>query len=215
MSNKTTFTTLLLLIAIAIDLTYCYSALEDSRLISEYRKQLRDTSKYAKVARTLVHDADWASVGTISTDNNTLDYPTVNVISTDDNDINGKSTGRIHFLLTDLDFTGKDWKHDNKVSFLYTENQTGKCKARGVDPMEPTCARTLITGKVVEMDKNSNEYVNALTAFKQRHPSATKWMKTHTFYICELNIRNIYVLNFYGGPHNVPVEAYYSAVLNY
>lgn len=32
----------------------------------------------------------------------------------------------------------------------------------------------------------------------------------HHFYLCELNIRNIFVLDFYGGPHQVNASDYYA-----
>jgi len=187
-----------------------YSVLEDTRIIAEYKRHLREKN-HVKIARTLVHQANWASVGTISTNPTILGYPMVNIISIDDNTIEGRSSGRIHFLLTDLDFTGPDWKHENKVTFLFTDEQNKKCKQRNEDPMEPTCARAMISGKIKQMDKNSKEYPDALAAFTKRHPAATKWINAHSFYLCELQIENIFVLDFYGGPHDVSASDYYNA----
>lgn len=190
-----------------------YSALEDARIIAEYKLHLRNTD-HAQVARKLVHQANWASVGSISTNEKITDYPMVNIISIDDSDLDGTSTGRIHFLLTDLDFTGPDWQHINKVTFLFTDDQNLNCKKRGEDPMEPTCARTMISGKVEKLDTNSVNYKNWLEAFKSRHPAAKNWLKAHNFYLCELKIENIFVLDYYGGPHDVAVKDYYNAKPN-
>ncbi|XP_011181846.2 protein CREG1 [Zeugodacus cucurbitae] len=198
-----------------ISLNYCaaYSALEDARIIAEYKRYLR-TTNHAAVARTLVHKTNWASVGSISTNDKITDYPMVNIISVDDSALDGSSTGRIHFLLTDLDFTGPDWKHVNKVTFLFSDDQTLNCKNHGQDPMEPTCARTIISGKVKELDKKDKDYNDWLQAFTVRHPAAKKWIKAHSFYLCELEIENIFVLDFYGGPHNIAVKDYYNAKPN-
>lgn len=32
----------------------------------------------------------------------------------------------------------------------------------------------------------------------------------HNFYLCELDIKNIFVLDFYGGPHQVNASDYYA-----
>ncbi|XP_017480669.1 PREDICTED: protein CREG1 [Rhagoletis zephyria] len=200
----------LLLLAL-LSFEYCtgYSAHEDALIIAEYKRHFRSTD-HALVARNLVHQASWASVGSISTNEKITNYPMVNVISVDDSALNGKSTGRIHFLLTDLDFTGPDWQNNNKVTFLFTDEQNLNCKKRREDPMEPTCARTIISGKVRELDSKNVDYNDWIEAFKSRHPAARNWLKAHNFYLCELEIENIFVLDYYGGPHDVSVEDYYN-----
>ncbi|XP_023301314.2 protein CREG1 [Lucilia cuprina] len=214
----------LLLIGVYLEFATCYSAYQDALIIREYKRQLRRNATlsapdldHVKIARNLVHQANWASVGTISTHSAVKDYPMVNIISINDNDAFGQSTGRIRFLLTDLDFTGPDWQHNNKATFLFTDEQLMHCSKRPwpdnnspIDPMEPTCARAIISGQVVKMDKSSNDYDGALVAFVERHPAAKNWLKAHSFYLCELNITNIFVLDYYGGPHTVNITDYYN-----
>ncbi|KAH8382156.1 hypothetical protein KR009_002083, partial [Drosophila setifemur] len=185
-----------------------YSTREDARAIQEFKRL--QALNHAKIARQLVHQANWASVGSISTNELVEGYPMVNIISIDDSDVNGNSTGRIRFLLTDLDFTGPDWQKNNKVTVLFTDEQTLNCKNAGKDPMEPTCARTVISGQVKKMDKSDASYKAALEAFEKRHPASLKWIITHSFYLCELDISNIFVLDFYGGPHKVSASDYYA-----
>ncbi|XP_030370511.1 protein CREG1 [Scaptodrosophila lebanonensis] len=206
--------TLLLIFAFisaAVTSTYGYSALQDARIIAQFRRD--QELNHAKIARQLVHQANWASVGSISTNAIVENYPMVNIISVDDNDASGKSTGKIHFLLTDLDFTGPDWQRNNKVTFLFTDEQTLNCKNNNKDPMEPTCARIMISGQVRKISTSAADYKNALATFEKRHPAAINWMKAHHFYLCELDIQNIFVLDFYGGPHNVKSADYYSVQL--
>lgn len=165
---------------------------------------------HAKVARELVHKSDWAAVGTISVDSKIPGFPMVNVISIADNE-----NGTIYFMLVDLDFTGQDWHKNNNVTFLFTQDVNGDCRNKKRDPMEPTCARAMISGKVDPVDENKRpeEHKKNLALFVKKHPAARKWIESHNFYLCKLDIENIYVLDFYGGPNDVSVKDYYNVVL--
>lgn len=160
-----TIAVFLLLTGVYFEFGTTYSASEDARIIKEYKRQLRLNAtrsdpnlNHAQIARKLVHQANWASVGTISVNSVIKDYPMVNIIAIDDNDALGKSTGRIRFLLTDLDFTGPDWQHNNKATFLFSDEQLMHCSRRPwpdnnrpIDPMEPTCARVIISGQIIKV----------------------------------------------------------------
>uniref|UniRef100_T1PLY7 Pyridoxamine 5'-phosphate oxidase n=1 Tax=Musca domestica TaxID=7370 RepID=T1PLY7_MUSDO len=213
-----------ILVALYCNLSHGYSALEDARIIAEYKRSLKSSGEpkeldHAAIARKLVHQTDWASVGTISSNPAVKGFPMVNIISINDNDVHQKSTGRIRFLLTDLDFTGIDWQVSNKTTFLFTDEQRLHCSrptgwnVQPIDPMEPTCARVMISGQVKKMDKNAKDYDPALVSFVERHPAAKNWLKAHAFYLCELEIENIFVLDYYGGPHTVKPDDYYNVQL--
>lgn len=58
---------------------------------------------------------------------------------------------------------------------------------------------------------DSDEFKFANRSFISRHPAATNWIATHTFYLCKLDIEQIVVLDWYGGPHYVSTEDYYGA----
>lgn len=58
---------------------------------------------------------------------------------------------------------------------------------------------------------NSDEFKFANRSFISRHPAATNWIHTHSFYLCKLEIVQIVVLDWYGGPHYVSNEDYYNA----
>lgn len=198
----------LILALLSLDPSSGYSPREDERIIREYKRE--QELNHAKIARDLVHRANWAAVGSLSTNERVKGYPMVNIISIDDSDANNRSTGRIRFLLTDLDFTGPDWQKDNKVTLLFSDEQTLRCKEGGKDPMEPTCARSMISGQVKKMDPSDKSYQPSLDAYVRRHPAAINWVKAHNFYLCELEISNIFVLDFYGGPHKVSASDYYA-----
>lgn len=102
--------------------------------------------EYAQMARYLVHRSDWTSMGT-----NSLQFPgfpMVNIISIADSPKHEKSTGNIYFYLTDLDYTGKDLKKDNKLTIMLSQDQDLSCTKASMDSMEPTCARIMVTGSI-------------------------------------------------------------------
>lgn len=163
----------------------------------------------AHVARTLVHKANWTAMGTISTADKIVSYPMVNVVSMADSPLNGVSTGHIYYMLTDLDFTAKDLHRDQRLTALFTEDQDLSCTQNGVDSMEPTCARVIISGRNRILNVNSDEHKFADEAFTSRHPASIEWRRQHNFYLCTLDVEHIVLLDFYGGPKFVTPEEYY------
>jgi len=170
-----------------------------------------DHTNYAAVARYVIHKSEWASMGTISTLKSINGFPMVNIISVADSGRDEPSTGHIYFYLTNLDYTGQDLMKNNKLTVMFSNDQDLACSKNGVDPMEPTCARIMISGSAVELDVKSEEFQFANRSFISRHPAATHWIQTHSFYLCKLDILQIVVLDWYGGPHYVTAEDYYSA----
>lgn len=168
-------------------------------------------NEYAKIARYVVHKSNWTSMGTISTEPRLLNFPMVNVISVADSALNAPSTGHIYFMLTDLDFTGRDLAVNNKLTALFTEDQDLSCTTNHTDTMEPICARVIFVGRMQKLLANTDEYKFADQAFTDRHPASINWRHTHSFYLCKFDIEHIAVLDFYGGPHYVSITDYYNA----
>lgn len=176
--------------------------------LTEPRPSYRE---YAKMARYLVHKSNWTSMGTISTIPNFTGYPMVNIKSIADSANNAPSTGRIIFLLTDMDFTGKDLAVNNKLTAMFTEDQDLACTSKNVDTMEPTCARAIFIGKLKRLTPGTAEHTEADQWFTNRHPASILWRQTHTFYFCQLDIQHITIIDFYGGAHTVTPDDYYAA----
>ncbi|XP_054726578.1 protein CREG1-like [Anastrepha obliqua] len=167
----------------------------------------------AVLARQLVHQSNWAAVGSISHNEKITDFPMVNILAVDDSALNGSSTGRIHFLLADFEFTGADLLHNNKITLFFSEEQTGSCNRRGVNPMEPACPRIMISGRNKKLDPKSPEYNDYMEAFNKRHKHSNIWVEAHHFYLNELDIENIFIVAYQGGPRTISAEEYYSAHL--
>lgn len=167
--------------------------------------------EYAKMARYLVHKSNWTSMGTISSASSIQGYPMVNVKSIADSAWNGPSTGHIYFLLTDLDFTGKDVTVTNKVTVLFSEDQDLACTSKNKDTQEPTCARAIFTGSVERLTKGTDEYKRASEYYTNRHPASLNWPIGHGWHYHKLNIEQIIIIDFYGGAKYVSADDYYKA----
>ncbi|XP_055585169.1 protein CREG1, partial [Uranotaenia lowii] len=168
-------------------------------------------TEYAKMARYLVHKAEWVSMGSLSTVEAIKGYPMVNVIAAADSARGAKSTGTLYFYLTMLDYTAQDLAKDNRLTVLLSMDQDLECSKQGIDPMEPTCARIMISGQAVKLEEGTAEFQFGKDAMFSRHPQAKHWLDTHNFFLCKLEIVQIAVLDYYGGPHYVTLEEYMNA----
>lgn len=61
-----------------------------------------------------------------------------------------------------------------------------------------------------QLKNGTDEYAFGAAAFLDRHPAVTSWLRTHSFYLCKLDIQSVVVLDWYGGPHVVPVDEYFN-----
>jgi hypothetical protein len=75
-------------------------------------------------------------MGTISTLPTLNGFPMVNVISVADSAKNEKSTGKIFFYLTMLDFTAQDLSKSNKLTALFSMDQTLYCQRWGLNKLK-------------------------------------------------------------------------------
>jgi hypothetical protein len=138
----------------------------------------------------------------------------VNVIAMADSVKGGKSTGIIYFYLVMLDFTAQDLSKKNQLTAMFSLDQSLYCTQRNIDPMEPTCARIMITGEALRVVKGTAEFDFAAQAMTSHHPASAHWIDAHDFFLCKLNISQIAVLDWYGGPHFVSNDDYYKASLD-
>lgn len=60
------------------------------------------------------------------------------------------------------------------------------------------------------MRNGTSDYDIGRSAFLSRHPAANNWLKKNTMELCELDIQQILVIDFYGGSKNVSVKDYYN-----
>lgn len=122
-------------------------------------------------------------MGTISTLPQLSGFPMVNVISVADSAKDETSTGKIFFYLTMLDFTAQDLSKSNKLTALFSMDQTLYCSKSNIDPMEPTCARIMISGNIEKVPKGTEEYKFGTKAMLSRHPASPHWIHSKVLLI--------------------------------
>ncbi|XVE83890.1 hypothetical protein DITRI_Ditri16bG0124600 [Diplodiscus trichospermus] len=170
------------------------------RLLAPSKPDRDDAAAYA---RWLVSQNSWGILNTISID---LDgAPFGNVVSFSDG-VPDKSTGIPYFYLTTLDPTARNALKDHRSSFAISEYPLGTCG--NADPESPVCAKITLTGKLVLLDANSKEAEFAQTALFTKHPEMKDWPKDHNFQIFKMEIEDIFMINWFGGPKPLTVDQY-------
>lgn len=167
----------------------------------------------ALMARYIVNQADWVSVATISTRKEMETYPAVTLVSYSDGEL-GSGSGIPYLYLTPLDFTAQDLAKDNRASLMMTLAQGNYCKSKQWDPMDPRCARILLSGKIKALRNDTAELDVAKRVFFDRHPKLVNMPPNHHFYFAKLKITTIAVLDTFGGPKYVNVKDYLNTPVN-
>ncbi|KAJ6967213.1 protein CREG1 isoform X1 [Populus alba x Populus x berolinensis] len=165
-----------------------------------------DRKDPAASARWLVSQNSWGVLNTISSDLGGA--PFGNVVSFSDG-LPGKGSGIPYFYLTTLDPTAKNALQDQRSSFTISEYPLGTCGKK--DPENPSCAKITLTGKLKVLKENSKEAEIAKSALFAKHPEMRGWPKGHNFQFFKLDIEDIFLINWFGGPKPLTVDQY----LNY
>ena len=79
------------------------------------------------------------------------------------------------------------------------------------DPENPMCARLTLTGKLVVLDEDTEEYEFAKDAFFERHPSMAYWPKGHGWVVAKIVIEDIWLIDFFGGATILDPQDYFAA----
>lgn len=159
----------------------------------------------AGYARWLAARNTWGVISTISVH---LDGSPFGNIASYSDGLPGQGKGIPYFYLSMLDYTPQDAAKDNRVSFTLSEAELGPGQW---DPEDPRCARLTLSGKLVQVAKESDEGKVAWAYLLAKHPQMQYWPGGHQFEIFKLVIGNIFLLDKVGGPEKVSVEEY----LNY
>lgn len=175
-------------------------------------------------ARWMVHTMEWGVIATMSSRlPNTP--PFGNVYSFVDGTCD-ESSGTPYFYGSYMDQTLKDMLVTPMASLTITEAALASvCGAKGLeicsvmprghhhemygDPESPLCARLTLTGKLVEVSRDSVEFENVLHAFYLRHPQMKTWPSDHNWVIVKLVIEDIWFLDYFGGATILDVDTYF------
>jgi hypothetical protein len=177
------------------------SCVVQSRLLSISTKP--DPKDAAATARWLVSFNFWGVLNTISIDLGGA--PFGNVVSYSDG-LPDQGTGIPYFYLTTLDPTARNALKDERASFTVSEYPLGTCGK--VDPENPTCSKISLTGKLKLVDEKSKEGEFARNALFSKHSEMKDWPSDHDFQVFKLEIENIFLIDWFGGPKPLTVEEY-------
>ncbi|XP_063226656.1 protein CREG1-like [Bacillus rossius redtenbacheri] len=164
-------------------------------------------SEGARMARYIVHSTDWAALATTSAKRQIQSFPFVNTVSFSDGPPSNGS-GIPYLYLTPLDMSSQDLEKDARSSLAMTLAETSYCENNAFDPEDPRCAKVVLTGKVKKLKPESSELVFAENALFTRHPAMKTWPTDHNWYFAKMKIDQIILLDYFGGPKNIPVKEY-------
>eukprot|EP00980_Cylindrotheca_fusiformis_P028860 scaffold22660_cov127-Cylindrotheca_fusiformis.AAC.14 len=187
-------------------------------------KDRPDISEKALTARWMVSSLDWGVLSTVSTRLGDAENPIPfgNIYSFVDGPC-GKSTGIPYFYGTYLDQSFKDSMDHPTVSLSLSEaSLSSVCIGRdGLDactlgtkygdPESPICARLTLTGDFVVVQDDSEEFEFARQAIFERHTTMAEWPDDHNWVIAKLDIKDIWLIDFFGGATILSPEEYFSA----
>ncbi|KAL3624233.1 hypothetical protein CASFOL_033049 [Castilleja foliolosa] len=128
----------------------------------------------------------------------------MNVVSFSDG-LPNKGKGIPYFYLTNLDPTASYDLKDHRSSFALSEYNLGTCGK--TDPEDPNRAKITLVGKL-KLVEETKETESARSALFAKHPVMKGWPKSHDFKVYKLDIENIFMINWYGGPKPITVEQY-------
>ena len=92
-----------------------------------------------------------------------------------------------------------DFIANPKVTFAYSAEFTHYCKDEGIDNDSPTCGKVMLTGDMVKVT-DSVEHAWAWLGMVRRHPAIIFYPPGHNFAFFKLDIKNIFALDYFGGP---------------
>ncbi|KAG8232955.1 hypothetical protein J437_LFUL011447 [Ladona fulva] len=163
----------------------------------------------AKMARYIVHNSEWASLGSISSLSKIKGYPFTDVFSISDGTLLN-STGVPYLYMTPLDLSSKNIERDNRCSLSLSLAQSNYCQKNNLDPEDPRCAHVVLTGKMLKVKKGSEEEEIARSSLFSRHPAMKNWPKDHNWFFAKLKIESICLLDYFGGPKYISVDDYFN-----
>jgi hypothetical protein len=160
-------------------------------------------------------------MSTLSTFPGRTGFPFGNVRSFSDGAINA-STGKITWYASILDASIRDIQVDDRVSFTLSQEQLENyCSERGINPMDPLCARLSLAGNIrlvcraTEGDSGddvcTDEYLASMESVMfDRHPAMRSWPTGHDWGYYEMDITQIWIISFYGEAIFVDPDQYYA-----
>ena len=130
------------------------------------------------------------------------------------------STGIPYIYGTYLDQTFVDSQYNKAVSLSLSEaSLPSVCGGKSLpsctisrsshgDPENPICARLVLSGFIVVLSKEDEEYDFAKQAIFHRHSSMEEWPEDHNWVVAKIDVQDIWLIDFFGGAAVLNIDAY-------
>ena len=140
--------------------------------------------------------------------------PYSHVVSLSDGAVQA-STGRLFFNMCEMNPTVPAFLDHPFASYTISEanlpeDKWGSRRCHGMIAEDPTCQRITLSGKMVKVSGTADEALAKESLFS-RHPEMKWWPAGHDFAFYELQIEDIFYINFYGGAKPMPVDKYFAS----
>lgn len=166
-----------------------------------------DHTKLIPMARYVLHNADWASIATISILPAIEGFPFSNVKSIADGSM-ANSTGVPYFYMSPLDFSARDLSKNSRATVLVSLEETRYCEQQQYDAEDPRCTRLMLSGKMKKVKEDTPEYTFAKAGLFERHPAMAHFPADHDWFVAKLKIVQIAMIDWFGGAKYIPVKDY-------
>ncbi|KAI5058673.1 hypothetical protein GOP47_0026843 [Adiantum capillus-veneris] len=159
------------------------------------------------MARWLVASSSWAVISTTSLHLKGAAWGNVADVS---DGAPTNSSGVPYFYLTMLDPTPQDLQANPKCSVTFSEHPFGTCG--NLDAEDPRCAKLSLYGEMNLLQENSSDFVFGKQSLFSKHPQMKDWPSQHKFNVYRLNIEDIFLIDYFGGPKKLNVSEYFKVV---
>lgn len=156
----------------------------------------------AHMARWIVHNANWGFLTTQAVSARNLE---AEVLSFSDGA--ELSLGRVFFYMMEADMDMRPAAFT--ISEASLNSTCGDLQQWHMDPEDPRCARITLSG-VVKRLRGADSELGRQALFK-RHPQMEMWPKGHHFQVFELQLHDIWMIDFYGGGQLIDVPTFLAA----
>ncbi|XP_005370154.1 protein CREG1 isoform X2 [Microtus ochrogaster] len=163
-----------------------------------------------RVARFVTHVSDWGALATTSTLEAVRGRSFADVISFSDGPP-GAGSGVPYMYLSPMQQLVSDLQEHPEATLTLSLAQTVFCRKHGFDPQSPLCVHIMLSGTVTKVNEKEADY--AKNSLFLRHPEMKTWPSSHNWFFAKLNITNIWVLDYFGGPKVVTPEEYFNVTL--
>ncbi|XP_078259244.1 protein CREG2 isoform X2 [Rhinoraja longicauda] len=162
----------------------------------------------ARLARHLLRSGTWGFVATLSTLDKIKGLPFGNIFMISDGSPDN-STGAPFFYISRQDRIVEDLMNNSSVSLTLSEAEPNYCRQNLINPEDPRCSRLTLTGQMVTVPSDEIEF--AKQAMFSRHPVMKKWPPEHNWLFMKMNIRHVWLQNWFGAVAIISVEDYFKA----